>query len=319
MVRISINTPMQSISDLERRLEELPILPTVIVRLLALDTGGENYFEQVLELAQEDPTFALRIIRLSNSATSAPVNPITSLREAVVRLGVKTVTEFVRSMAVMRIFLPTTVGEKSLWVHSIQVAVGAKLIAQVVPALKVNPEQAYLCGLLHDIGRFVLFDRETDQLNMIENTHWQTPVQLVESERELYGYDHSELGKRVCEKWALPQIITDVVAKHHEFDLPDRLLADSSLAHLIRIVQMADFFSVLMLLNPDAMNWESDVFEQALHDRCVKISSSVPPLSVKQLHVQASRIINESNKKVSALGLGTWSESSCGVSFETIQ
>jgi len=49
----------------------------------------------------------------------------------------------------------------------------------------VNPEQAYLCGLLHDIGRFVLFDREIDQLNMVESTHWQTPVQLVESEREL--------------------------------------------------------------------------------------------------------------------------------------
>ncbi len=292
-------------SDLERRLEELPLLPTVIVRLLALDAGGEDYFEQVLELAQDDPTFALRIIRLSNSATSSPINPITSLREAVVRMGVKSVTDFVRTMAVMRIFLPTTAEEKSLWVHSIQVAVGAKLIAQAAPALEVNPEQAYLCGLLHDIGRFVLFDKAKDQLTMLEDAHWQSPAELVQSERELYGFNHSELGQRVCKKWALPQMIIDVVGNHHEFDLPDSLFVDSPLGHLIRIVQMADFFSVLMLLNPDAMNWQSDVFEKALHDRCVLASSSEPPLSAKQLHAQAARIIEESNKKVLGLGLGT--------------
>jgi len=185
------------------------------------------------------------------------------------------------------------------------VAVGAKLITQAAPALEVNPEQAYLCGLLHDIGRFVLFDKASDQLNMVEDTHWQTPAELVQSERELYGFNHSELGQRVCIKWALPQIIIDVVANHHEFDLPDSLFADSPLGHLIRIVQMADFFSVLILLNPDAMSWQSDVLEKALHDRCVLVSSSEPPLSAKQLQAQADRIIEESNKKVVGLGLAT--------------
>ena len=159
---------MQTISELENELEELPLLPTVIVRLLALDATHENYFDKVLELSQEDPTFALRVMQLSNSAVSSPSSPITTLQDAVVRLGVNSVASLVTSMSAIRVFVPKKQGEKNLWVHSIQVAVCSRIIARIATDLKVNPEQAYICGLMHDIGRFVLFDKASDELNLVQ-------------------------------------------------------------------------------------------------------------------------------------------------------
>jgi len=294
---------MQTLSDFENKLEELPLLPSIIVRLMALDTTDEHYFEHVLELSQSDPTFALRVIRLSNSPISAPISPITNLRDAIARLGVKTVTDLVTSVAAMRVFVPNTQGEKNLWIHSVQVAVGAQHIAQANPSLGIDPEQAYLCGLLHDIGRFVLFDKATDALNQVEETHWKTPTQLIDIERKLYGFNHSELGRRICEKWGLPEIIIDLVANHHAFRQASHPLHETHINHLIRIVQMADFFSVFMMLNPDALCWKVEIFETALKDNCVSPSSSSPPLSVKQLQHQAHSIIQKSNKKLSGLGV----------------
>lgn len=296
---------MQTISELEKKLEELPLLPTVIVRLLALDTNDENYFEHVFELSQEDPTFALRIIRLSNSAVSAPVVPITKLRDAVIRLGVKSVAGLVTSLSAVRVFIPTKQGEKNLWVHSIQVAVCAKIIAHTATELKVDPEHAYICGLMHDIGRFVLFDKASEELNLVEESNWDSPEQLVITEHKLYGFNHSELGGRVCKKWGLPESIIKVVAHHHTYNLPPSLTNDAKLANLIRIIQIADSFSVFMMLNPDAISWKSDVLEKELNDKCISPSSSIPPISAKQLQTQINKIIEESNKMASGLGVST--------------
>jgi len=296
---------MQTISELEKKLEDLPLLPAVIVRLLALDINDENYFEHVYELSQEDPTFALRIIRLSNSALSAPVNPITTLRDAVVRLGVKSVAGLVTSLSAVRVFIPTKQGEKNLWVHSIQVAVCAKIIAHTVTELKVNPEQAYICGLLHDIGRFVLFDKASKELNLVEESNWDSPEQLVITEKKLYGFNHSELGGRVCKKWGLPESIIDVVDNHHKYNLPLSLSNDLKVANLIRVIQIADFFSVFMMLNPDAIRWESKVLEKELNEKCISPACAGTPISAKQLNTQVNKIIEESNKMVLGLGVST--------------
>lgn len=295
---------MQTIAELEKKLEDLPLLPTVIVRLLSLDVNDDDYFDHILKLAQEDPTFALRIIKLSNSAVSAPVNPIVTLRDAVIRLGVKSVAGMVTSLSAVRVFIPTKQGEKNLWVHSIQVAVCAKIIAQTAVQLKVNPEQAYICGLLHDIGRFVLFDKESDALNLVEESNWDSPEQLVMTEKDLYGFNHSELGGRVCRKWELPESIIEVVANHHAYDLPASIANDSKSSNLIRVIQMADFFSVFMMLNPDATSWDLDVLEKEINEKCVSPSSSTPPISAKQLIAQVDHFIEESNKMVLGLGVG---------------
>ncbi|MGA2711387.1 MAG: HDOD domain-containing protein, partial [Steroidobacteraceae bacterium] len=78
-----------NVVDLAAHAEQLPLLPTVVMRVLALDTHSDKYFEALLAVAEEDPTFAVRLIRLANAPRSAPAKPIITIRQAVVRLGAR--------------------------------------------------------------------------------------------------------------------------------------------------------------------------------------------------------------------------------------
>src|SRR5271166_1047395 len=135
-----------NVVDLAAHAEQLPLLPTVVMRVLALDTRSDQYFEALLAVAEEDPTFAVRLIRLANAPSSAPSTPIVTIRQAVVRLGARECAGLVTTLAVARVFVPTTAGHRNLWLHSLQVAVAARVIAGLMTGASVSPEHAYLAG-----------------------------------------------------------------------------------------------------------------------------------------------------------------------------
>src|SRR5487761_2129065 len=137
---------------------QLPLLPSIVLRVLQLDSSSDRSFEDLLRLAEEDPTFAVRLIRLANAPTSAPAKPIVTIRQAVVRLGARECAGLVTALAISRVFVPTTTVHRQLWLHALQTAVAARTIASLMPKANIAPDQAYLAGLLHDIGRFVMAD-----------------------------------------------------------------------------------------------------------------------------------------------------------------
>jgi len=287
--------------NFDKKIEDLPVLPAVVSRLLALNPNDDNHFEDVLKLSQEDPPFALRIIKLSNSASSAPVNPITTLQNAVLRIGTKQISSMAASMAVMHVFVPSTQGEKNLWIHAIQVAVTAKAMAKLSD--NIDPETAYLCGLLHDIGRFVLFDKKRKTLDQVEEFNWLADKHLTDIENKLYGLDHTALGYRVCEKWQLSKLLNNVVVNHHNYDSDKFCSNDPELYSMLQIIQMADFFSVFMMLNPDALTWDLTALETALAERCIHPSFSPFPIEINQLASLAQQIMDDANQLAAGLGL----------------
>lgn len=293
------------ISDIERRLEELPLLPSVVARLMALSPNDENYFEEILRLSEEDPPFALRLIKVANCSSSAPVTPVTNLHAAVVRIGARQIANLVMSVAVTRVFVPSTQGERNLWIHSLETAMAARTIARIARPLGLDPEEAYLCGLMHDIGRFVLFKDATEDLAQVDESGWSTPKQLVESEQKTYGFDHAELGWRACRKWCLPDRIADVVRYHHVFELPQDLSGHKSTTDLVHVVQMADFFSVFAMLNPDFAEWSPQEVEDKLKERCILPSCSHPPVSARELLQHAPGIVEDSKRILTGLGIRT--------------
>ena len=298
---------MIQLEDIERKLEELPLLPDVVVRLLQLKPDDELFFDKVLELAQEDPTFALQVIRLGNSASSAPISQIKSLQEAVARVGADAIAGLITSMAVLRVFVPVSPGEKELWVHSIQVAVIAKKLASSLSAFKIDPNQAYLCGLLHDIGRFVMFDKAATELIRVEAENWQTPEELIEAELSICGFDHSKLGGLVCKKWALPEIVRRVVAYHHMYsDKKHNAIEshDGHLSNLLKMAQVADRLSMLLIHKPEILSCPENVLTLALaecnHPCLVSLN-----LSTGELKNIAEYAVDETARLVSGLGLQT--------------
>ena len=236
----------KAMTELERRLEELPLLPTVVSEVLALNPNADDYFDRLLRLAERDPPFAVRVLRCANSASSAPLAAIVSLDQAVTRLGTQRCAGLILALAVIKVFVPRSEAQRYLWIHSLQTALFARMFCQRIPSVKSNAGHAYLCGLLHDIGRFVQFEGAPADLTRVDDMHWASPQELIDAERSALGYDHSLLGWHACKKWCLPTTIGEVVRRHHEILPLDRHGSDE----LVRVVQWADKLSTALIMNP---------------------------------------------------------------------
>jgi putative nucleotidyltransferase with HDIG domain len=264
--------------NLAAQAEQLPLLPTVVIRVLQLDPGSDRYFEGLLAIAEEDPTFAVRLIRLANSPANAPVKPIVTIRQAVVRLGARECAGLVTALAVSRVFVPTTVAQRNLWLHALQTAVAARVIANLLVERRVPPEQAYLAGLLHDIGRFVMFETAADDLGRVDDTHWHSPQQMLDAEHSLLGYDHVQLGALVCRRWSIPPLIAGVVSLHHDYGAP-RAHQATTLGALVATVQLADLLSARLIDAPELADLDPLQMTAELSTHCVRTEWPNPPVS----------------------------------------
>ncbi len=245
MSGVEAHTRSPALEHMQRKIDELPLLPQALVKLLQLNRSSEEFFDEFERVVKEDPTFAVRVIALANSASSSPVSPITSIREAITRMGAATISGLVSSLAVQRVFMPSEPGEVRLWTHSIFVACAAEEIARMAVDLRVDPGQAYLAGLLHDIGRFVMLEHAPDELHAVDASDWHTPDELLQADADVYGYTHSELGHLACHRWGLPESICELVRNHHE-SLPADIEPGSAAA-INFCVQLGDRLSIFVL------------------------------------------------------------------------
>ena len=231
---------------LEKHIDSLPVLPLALANLLALDPDDEDYFDDVLRILESEPNFAARLLVAANSAESSPTHPVTTLAGAVARIGSRGATNLVLALSVTKVFVPRDPWEQSLWRHGVQVAHAARSLARHVPDDEaINPDEAYACGLLHDLGRFVFFQEAPDQLRAVDEGAWETPEALIEQELEICGLTHPEVGAMACERWGLPAVIARVVRQHH-YPLPERFTdPDEKVVAIVRFADLAMFPSAM--------------------------------------------------------------------------
>jgi len=288
-----------ALHSLENKIDELPLLPQVLVRILQLDPKSDDYFDEFEMTAKEDPAFAVRIIALANSAASSPVEPISIIRDALARMGATTVGSFVASLAVQRVFMPTKPNQILLWKHSISTAVGAQRVAQLVPELRVHPAHAYVVGLLHDVGRFVMFEHSPKELLEVDEHNWQVPIDGVDV--EVFNFTHSELGYLACVHWGVPEQISDIIRHHHTPILGK--ITPSSLDATRFCVQIADRLSVTVVDSADNDELSDTERKSRIGTHCLKSREDRRLLPADRLLAVVDTIAKESNKLMQDLGL----------------
>ncbi len=286
-----------ALAGMERKIDELPMLPQVLVRILQISTAQDDYFEQIDNVAREDPPFAVRLLAMANSASSSPVTPVKSIRDALTRVGATTITSLVASLAVQRVFVPSLPSQVALWKHAIRVAVAAEAIAGLMPVLKVDRGQAYLGGLLHDIGRFVMFEHAPESLLKVDESHWNSPERLIDADVEIFKFTHSELGYLACSRWGLPGDLAEVVRRHHEeLDGPFK---PGSIEAYILCVEIADRLDVLLLEQDEVENLASNELVDAIDQRCLwsaevkrVVKAAALAMKVEQINTQSALLLN---------------------------
>lgn len=286
---------------MEKKIDELPLLPQVLVRIMQLDPKSDEYFEEFEHTAKEDPAFAVRIIALANSAASSPVAPISVIRDALARMGATTVGSFVASLAVQRVFMPTEPGQIMLWKHSISAAVGAQHVAEMVPRLQVEPAHAYLVGLLHDVGRFVMLEHAPKQLLEVDEHGWKTPDDLEEVDVEVFNFTHSELGYMACMHWGVPEQIAEII-RHHHAPIQGTIAPQSPEATTF-CVQVADRLAVTLVDSPDLASLSDEERKERIAIHCLKSPEERGFLAIDRLAAEVGRVYNESELIMEGLGL----------------
>lgn len=290
-----------ALHSMENKIDELPLLPQVLVRILQLDPKSDEYFDEFELTAKEDPAFAVRIIALANSAASSPVEPIAVIRDALARMGATTVGSFVASLAVQRVFMPTEPNQILLWKHSISTAVGAQCVAKLIPELQVEPAHAYLVGLLHDVGRFVMFEHAPKQLLEVDEHNWQIPDDLDGVNVEVFNFTHSELGYLACVHWGVPEQIADVI-RHHHTPISGRVIPHSPDATTF-CVQIADRLSVTVIDSADSDEISDDEQKSRIAGHCLTRKEERRLLPVDRLLAIVDSIKAESRQLMEDLGL----------------
>lgn len=233
-------------SKLARHLDDLPVLPGVVSRLLALDPADDDHADRVSELIEAEPNFSARLLAYANSAVSAPASPVVSIPAAVTRVGSLGATDLVLTLGVTTVFVPRDSWDRSLWRHSIQVAIVARALTAAIRPPDVTPEAAYAAGLIHDVGRFVMFQHAPADLRRIDEGSWSTPDELITVENEICGLNHADIGALACESWGIPDLVVEAVRRHHDRIDGEPTSSVERVEHLIAVADLLVFPSAAL-------------------------------------------------------------------------
>ena len=226
-----------------RRLDELPTLAPVAVKLIQATLSPDSDAADVARIIQSDPSMATKLLAVTNSAAFGARRKVTTIDQAVVLLGFKAVRNIALAVKVFECFAqPQPGGENfkrvEFWKHSLAVACAARNLARAAAPLGADPEEAFLAGLLHDLGKIALsavFPKAYDQ---IAGRAARARGDIADHERQALGVDHTVAGRSVAERWSLPRVLCEVVWLHHisTDSMPSRVRSPQ----LIGLVQLAD-------------------------------------------------------------------------------
>ncbi len=236
-----------------RQLDTLPTLPAVAARLLQLTASDESHAREVVELVASDPALTAKVLSLCRAADKGVRSEVVTVERAVVLLGFSTIRNTVLSLKVFELFGgdkpnserltaipddPEPFDRSGLWTHALAVGILAELIAKAHPGQQdLSPEQAFVCGLLHDIGKLALDEVLPRSYARVVEVCRNNRSAIAEVERQVVGVDHHTAGKRLAEQWGLPHVIQDCIWLHGS---PYDALPNLAHRRMIGLVALSD-------------------------------------------------------------------------------
>ena len=293
-----------------QQLEELPTLPAVAVRALEVTGREDSDAAEVARVVESDPSLAARMLQLVHRADAGVRGEVTSVERAVVLLGFEAVRSAVLAVSVFQT-LAAAGGEagaagrsafdrEEFWKHCVAVACCAELLAEAAQSGKgtvapeaLSPSEAFVCGLLHDLGKVALdatlpksFSRVVEAADLLRGN-------VADVERTIIGIDHMVAGKRLCERWGLPAVIRDCAWLHGQ--VPQALPATVRHPRMVNLITLADSLVREIHLGYSG-NYTFTVPRAALLDAI--------GLDAQQVEQAMQRLVDHIEPRARALGLG---------------
>lgn len=194
------------------RIKELPPLPVVVHELIAVMRDAECCGEEVNRILSSDQALASKVLRLVNSSFYGLPGRVSTVPRAVVILGHAAIRNLATGLAVAGALggkLPPH-RRSEFWSHALATAAGAEVIGR--RAGLPDPQEAFIAGLLHDIGHLILMMALPDEHAFVAA---EGRLGDVDRERQVIGLDHCRAGRQLLQHWKLPAPLLECVRLHH--------------------------------------------------------------------------------------------------------
>ena len=216
--------------------------------MLQVTSDEQSSVQEIVSLIGSDAALTARILQLVHRADSPVRAETTTLERAVVLLGFESLRSAVLAVSVFETFhsaqrQPTQFSREDFWKHSLAVACCAELLAEEIEQIQghqpgFRASEAFVCGLLHDLGKIAFdailpksFARVVEAAELLRGN-------IADVERTVIGLDHMVVGKRLAERWELPQMIRESIWLHDQ--LPEALPDSVKFPRMINLVTLAD-------------------------------------------------------------------------------
>lgn len=289
-----------------QQLEELPTLPAVALRLLEVTAADQSSLDEVVALISSDPSLTARILQLVHRADVGVRGEVSSIHRAVVLLGFEAVRSAVLAVSVFQSFGSLSerraphFSRDEFWKHCVATACCAELMAAEIAAHEgrraanaLDPAEAFICGLLHDLGKIALetilpksFSRVVEAADLLRGN-------IADVERTVIGLDHMVVGKRLAERWQLPSVVRDCAWLHGQS--PQALPSTVNQPRMVNLVTLADVLVREQHLGYSG-NYTFSVPKQALLEAV--------GLSPQQVSNVLKRLVEQIEPRARALGMG---------------
>ncbi len=212
--------PQVRMEELAEQAHRLPVFPAVLLKCLDITADGDSSFSEIERIIAGDQVLAGRILQAANSSLHSPLRRIASIPQAISYIGIDACRKVLMAGAMQPLFGIAALPE--LWRHSLAVAQITERVA--VLSGRIDPQEAFLAGLVHDVGRLAL--------QRVRREHVASYQRLVEAgcepvfaEMLLCGFEHGAAGAEVLRRWIFPGDLVEAVRQHHRPEAVDSLLA----------------------------------------------------------------------------------------------
>ena len=217
----------------------MPTLPEAVVRIIQMSGNPDVEVEDVADAILMDKVLTARMIRLVNSAFWGIRRHITSVREAIVYLGLHQIRSILLTTSLFNTFQSRNPSFRvaAIWEHGLGCAMISRIIAQKVGFM--DYEQAYLAGLMHDIGEVVLSQFDIPKFHDVIELVQKDQVPFYEAENRVIGINHTDFSGWFMEQWGFSEELVEVISTHHSLEKA------TINPQLVSIVVLANLFCML--------------------------------------------------------------------------
>jgi len=212
---------------------KLVSLPAIVAQINQMTNDPTASAADIAQAIDQDTALTARLLKIVNSPFYRFPSKIDTLSMAITVLGTRQLRDLVVAAAVIKRFqskIDPAFNIEVFWCHSITTAIASRLIA--LKLMLANSERFFVIGLLHDIGKMVMYLTLPNESITLMNELKKPDCDIANIERQIFGFTHDDVGVALMSAWHFPESIIEPVRAHVYLEAPETYLKDAALLHL---------------------------------------------------------------------------------------